>query len=656
MKTDRMFDSACPLTAALFLAAFLLSGCAQGNFSASEKTGDTSGAQVYESEDTAEPDQEKRLPLSFPDLVEDEFPKIDGSTATLPISQALYRLWSGADSSAAQEKISHSKTMAAYYALLEDSEDSPSLVIAYAPDAEMLSLFSSTDSPVEIKSIGRDALVFMTNAQNPVHSLTQKEIRGIYSGKIVNWKECGGPDQLIQAFQRPEGSGSQNLMEKLVMQGETMAEAPQSKVFGEMGEILDALSSYDNAEASIGYSVYYYARNMYERPQLSFLSVDGVMPSNESIRSRQYPYTSAFYAVIRRDEPKDSAPRKLYDWLTSEDGQALLNELGYVGETEHYRKMPAFFGAGTAFEENTANGNNTAKEENTEQKKNQSVYIADGELFFGEQGTLILDDEFHFLKFLPDMVTTGMKPLVRQERSRPLVLLDMAHVSPELSVPRRIYRADQDAWESFPEENQEDDLGRTDEQSSAENEKLKEEFLSAYPDPEQFAQHHPDILKEYNVSDPKEIGLWQSWSESDTVPAAYVFSKGEHWYAYDASGSLLAAVDARELQKELGETGFDLSFEMDEKMGILIYLLPPVRFNEEESLLTVGFGSGTQFLHYFKDGSEVQKVKIQPQDESSYIVCAGDGFYLERSQNYLSIYSPEGKLLKRFLGGWLQND
>ena len=746
MKTDLIFDSACPLTAALLLTVFLLSGCAQGDFSASEKTGsgkeereigaeetprqagmgETPGqagaGEASEEQDDAEgcaeqdmeaplsetdadyilPDaqkriyseaelsplsdkalrlarneiyarhgrrfqdeelsayfskkkwyhpmvgaedfdesvfsdtersnlkqikftEEKRIPLSFPDIDEAEFPKIDGSTATLPISQTLYRLATGADLTEAQEKISHSKTTAAYHALLGGAEDSPSLVIAYAPDEEMLSEFSSPDSLVEIKPVGRDALVFMTNSQNPVRSLTQKEIRGIYSGKILNWKECGGPDKLIEAFQRPEGSGSQNLMEKLVMQGEKMAEAPQSKVFSEMGEILDALSSYDNAEHSIGYSVYYYARNMYERPQLSFISVDGVTPSNESIRSRKYPYTSAFYAAIRKDEPKESAARKLYDWLTSDDGQAALGSLGYVGETEHYRKMPE------SFEKNTASEETVAKEKNTEQEQSEFVYVADGDLFWGEQGTLILDEEFRFLKFLPDMVTTGMKPLVKQELSRPLVLLDMSEVSPDFSVPKRIYRADKNTWEPFTEEKQEDS-------------------------PEQFALHHPDILKEYDVADPKEIVVWQSWSDSNVVPAAYVFSKGGNWYAYDAFGSLTAKIDARGLQAEMKEAGFDLSFEIDNKMGILIYLSPPLRLNEEMSLLTVGFGGSTQFLHYFKNGREVQKVKIQPKDESSYIVCAGDGFYLERSENYLSIYSLDGKLMKRFLDGWLQND
>ena len=181
-----------------------------------------------------------------------------------------------------------------------------------------------------MKPIGRDALVFMINAANPVKSLTEEQIQSIYTGETTNWKELGGNDEEIVAFQRKQNSGSQTLMEKLVMKGISMAEAPSYHYINSMGELLDQVSSYNNQGNAIGYSVYFYARNMYSVPGLEFLSVDGVTPSNDTIRNGSYPYVNEFYAVIRDDEPEDSPARLLFDWLTSEGGQELISDTGYV--------------------------------------------------------------------------------------------------------------------------------------------------------------------------------------------------------------------------------------------------------------------------------------------------------------------------------------
>ncbi len=59
-----------------------------------------------------------------------------------------------------------------------------------------------TTVPLDQKALGRDALVFIVNEENPVQSLTQQQLRDIYAGKITNWKEVGGADAAIVAFQR----------------------------------------------------------------------------------------------------------------------------------------------------------------------------------------------------------------------------------------------------------------------------------------------------------------------------------------------------------------------------------------------------------------------------------------------------------------------
>ena len=137
--------------------------------------------------------------------------------------------------------------------------------------------------------IGRDALVFIVNGQNPVESLTRSQLVDIYAGRITNWSEVGGPDQPIVAFQRDGTSGSQTLFKKLLMGSEPLMEAPTELRPGMMGGLIDGLAGYSGAGNALGYSVFYYASEMYQKPGLKFLAVDGVAPSAETIGDGSYP-------------------------------------------------------------------------------------------------------------------------------------------------------------------------------------------------------------------------------------------------------------------------------------------------------------------------------------------------------------------------------
>ena len=273
--------------------------------------------------------------ISAPAMDPDEYPAVDGSTATLPLSQALYQLVTGGTAQEAEAAIHHTKTTNAYRGLIHDYGGD--LVLAYEPAPSVYDEMKTSGVSLKIKPIGKDALVFLANEGNPVRSLTGRQIRDIYSGRIRNWSEVGGRNKKIEAFQRPEGSGSQTLMDKLVMRGTAMdPDAPMTHRISEMGELIEMVSSYSNGENALGYSVYFYARNMYsygnsKDPGLRFMAVDGVMPENNTIKDGSYPYVNEFYAAIREDEPEGSAAHILFDWLTTNDGQTLVESLGYVG-------------------------------------------------------------------------------------------------------------------------------------------------------------------------------------------------------------------------------------------------------------------------------------------------------------------------------------
>lgn len=256
-----------------------------------------------------------------------DYPRVDGSTATIPLSLSTFMTLTGADQDEAESTIVHTRTANAYNRLMNGEVD---LLIVYeAPDSIKEVLKTSTVK-LKIEPVGKDALVFITNEQNPVGSVSQQTIIDIYSGKLTNWKILEGQDLEIIPFQRPADSGSQTLMKNLVMKQVPFVDAPSFLKPEMMGELIDRLAEYDNTANAIGYSVYYYAKNMYEQPGLKFLEVDDVLPSNTSIQDGSYPYVQDFYVVIRENEPETSSTYKVYEWLLSENGQQLVTENGYV--------------------------------------------------------------------------------------------------------------------------------------------------------------------------------------------------------------------------------------------------------------------------------------------------------------------------------------
>ncbi len=81
--------------------------------------------------------------------------------------------------------------------------------------------------------------------------------------------------------------------------------------------------------ASIGFSFRYYLDDMVDNSDVRMLSVNGIYPSRDNIRTRTYPIIAQFYAIYRADNENENIPR-LIEWLLSGEGQALIEACGYT--------------------------------------------------------------------------------------------------------------------------------------------------------------------------------------------------------------------------------------------------------------------------------------------------------------------------------------
>ncbi len=255
----------------------------------------------------------------------ENFPRLNGSTSTAPLGEAVASVLLGETREEVADLIQFDKTTQAYRALIRGDSD---LLIVGEPGPAVYE--EKGNFQWDMAPFATDGFVFLVSEDNPVDSLTIDQIRSIYTGEITNWSQVGGEDLAIIPLQRNAESGSQILMEKLVMDGLPLMAPPMSYVIQTMGGLMEAVRGLDGAPGAIGYSVYYYAEEMNMAGGLKLLEIAGIAPNPETIRSEEYPLLNPKYVVISRSAPEDAPARILYHWLLSPEGQKLVAQEGYV--------------------------------------------------------------------------------------------------------------------------------------------------------------------------------------------------------------------------------------------------------------------------------------------------------------------------------------
>ncbi|MDQ0338442.1 phosphate transport system substrate-binding protein [Caldalkalibacillus uzonensis] len=259
-----------------------------------------------------------------------ELPVLDGATALYPLYAAFVQAtYPEKEYDIYDSEVMCNQTTGAYKNLINGEVD---IIFAAGPSEAQLRQAEERGVELKLTPIGREAFVFFVNKHNPVKGLTIEEIQPIYSGEITNWKEAGGNDEPIRAFQRPPDSGSQTALEKL-MGDIPLMEPPTENVVAGMGSIIENTADYRNYRNALGYSFRYFATEMVNNGDIRFLEIEGVYPDKETIRSGEYPLAAEFYAITAgSDNPHVEA---LIDWILSEQGQYFVEKTGYVPVHNH---------------------------------------------------------------------------------------------------------------------------------------------------------------------------------------------------------------------------------------------------------------------------------------------------------------------------------
>lgn len=289
----------------------------------------------------------------FPSMPLSDFPTLDCSTSTQPLSvilaskilrlpyqwwqdQAVTQVWyvsidwertslTETQRDILKSKLNCSTTHGAYMNLLDRKVD---LIITSRDISRDEQRYAdSKNIKLITRPIGRDGFIFIVNKNNPITSLSIKQIQDIYTDKIGNWKDVGGKDATINPYVRNANSGSQEKMETMVMKGLTIVGKPGMETGTMAGPFYEIRKDVNG----IAYTPFYYY-NIMARGQnyAKAIGINGILPDKESINNGTYPYVSEIFASIKADTEHDSYAYKLFEYLTQKRGQSIVEESGYV--------------------------------------------------------------------------------------------------------------------------------------------------------------------------------------------------------------------------------------------------------------------------------------------------------------------------------------
>jgi len=271
--------------------------------------------------------EEKERAEQLAGILRNNLPKIDGSTSTIPLEGGVIASLFNMSQENAEAGVVHSTTYGSYDNLMENNCD---IIFSTPLSEEQYNTARTKNIELEVVPVVYEGFVFVVNASNPVNTLSQQQIKDIYSGKITNWKEVGGNDAEIVAYQRNATSGSQNYMTAFM--GETKLMEPKTDFIpASMVGLMDAIATYDNAENAIGYSVYAYAADMYGNGnEIKFIKVDGVEPTKATMAAKEYPLLNYNYAIYNKAKIETTTVDELTEWILTYDGQVAMANAGYI--------------------------------------------------------------------------------------------------------------------------------------------------------------------------------------------------------------------------------------------------------------------------------------------------------------------------------------
>lgn len=180
-------------------------------------------------------------------------------------------------------------------------------------------------------TVGSDGIAIIVNNNNPLNELSMSQIKDIFTGKITNWKQLGGPEQPILSYSRESSSGTYVFFQEHVLDKKDYAKS--TRLMPATSGIVEAVSS---DASGIGYVGLGYAQKTGDKVKViavkSDMKAKAITPSEESVLDKSYPIARELYLYV--PEKVSGASDQFVEYVLSKKGQEIVKESGYIPNLE----------------------------------------------------------------------------------------------------------------------------------------------------------------------------------------------------------------------------------------------------------------------------------------------------------------------------------
>lgn len=185
--------------------------------------------------------------------------------------------------------------------------------------------------------IAIEGVAVVIHPELPLSNLSQTDLRDIYTGRVNNWQQLGGPDLPIMAISRDDKGGTVVFFSQVVLNGETLATSVQrsnttTEAIRLTGDTPGAIYFASAPEVVGQCTVKPISIDQQPSYQLPYIELQNCpfqrnQPNLEGFRTEDYPLTRQIYVVTNADTPIGQTYAEL---MLSAEGQTALNNIGFA--------------------------------------------------------------------------------------------------------------------------------------------------------------------------------------------------------------------------------------------------------------------------------------------------------------------------------------
>ena len=164
-----------------------------------------------------------------------------------------------------------------------------------------------------------DGIAIIVHPDHPVSDLSVEQIAKLYTGEITNWKDVGGNDAEVVLIGREAASGTRDGFESITG---TKDKCQYRQELTSTGDVITAVSQNPDA---IGY-----ASLAPVKDSVKALNVDGVTPSEATVKDGSYKVQRPFVLVTMEGKELSPAAQTFFDYVISSDAASIIAKAGAV--------------------------------------------------------------------------------------------------------------------------------------------------------------------------------------------------------------------------------------------------------------------------------------------------------------------------------------